>query len=69
MENLAAIVSSPIFNFVVVVIVLIAQLYIANKITPIKKDIEFLKESNKDIDESLKELYKRCYENHREHRK
>lgn len=63
-------------NLAITIGVLILQLYISLKISPIKKDIEYLKEENKERqrenekrDEDLKGLYDRCYENHKEHGK
>lgn len=67
MENMVSVISSPVFNIALAVAVLIAQLYVANKIIPIKKDIEFLKENDNKNEKSIKELYDRCYENHKEH--
>jgi hypothetical protein len=69
MENLATFISSPIFNIFIAIFLFIAQLYVANKIIPIKKDIDFLKENDKKKDEAIKEIYERCYDNHKEHRK
>ncbi len=56
-------------NLVITVGVVLLQFYIALKLAPIKKDVEYLKGEDAKREKELKDLYDRCYENHKEHGK
>lgn len=56
-------------NLVITIGVVLLQFYIALKLAPIKKDVEYLKGESEKQEKEIKALYDRCYENHKEHQK
>jgi len=53
-----------IVSSAITVIITLVQLYIANKIIPLTKDIEVLKDDVNDIKKDITTIQDRCYNNH-----
>ena len=65
-QEIFTLLDGPSGKFIFGFLLFCAQLYIASKLSPIKKDIEFLRKQREEDHKSVQDLFDRCFENHKE---